>query len=411
MKRLNSFGLGLLLVLAGLGAPAAYAEAGTEDPWDPCFQMGTGTLERVIQSGRTQFLNDTLSWDRSGLILPTSSDAYRAASLSYTGYFSRYTDSSEYRVTNVSYDFTNQEKSVVETDFTTSYFFETVYERFVGFIIDANGSYIEPYAFSGSAGGGEYSTFSREISRNILKRNCDGRSGSGAASTLGQAVELELSSEVANNFQVIAANGTKSHTVTISVEKGSVSGSAKLLVINDPYSTENQFGFASLGFQLHGDGGELVALLKPILISYESTPNAVLAVSNNARTWKVIEDNKAVSSENRTLRKVNSEIFALSALSNKKWLFVGQKTESKNLVLYANAFGADAGSSIRLTTTGGSGKGTVVLKSQSPENCKPNGLKRVEGTKPGDCRVSAKKFGFDGYLNSSSQVIELKIGG
>jgi hypothetical protein len=410
MRKLSSLSLGVVLVLTSFTASPAYAEAGSEDPWDRCFEIGTGTLERVVRSWDNQTLSDVLSWDRSGEVIPTSSDTYRAASLSYSGYLSRYSFTNSSKTTAVSYDFANQEKTVRERDRVDDYFFERFYEEFIGHLIDADGTRIQPYSFSVSRGDSGLTRSDTRFS-STFKRSCDGGSGSSVPNTLGDALAIEISGEVATNFQVVAATGTKNHTVTISVEEGSVTGSATLMVINDPYSTENQFGFASLGFQLHGDDGELVELLKPILVSYQSTPDAVLAVSNNARTWKVVEDKKPVSSENRTLRKLNSEIFALSELSNSKWLFVGQKTESKNLVLYANTFEVETGSDIRLITTGGSGKGTVVLRSQSPDNCKPNGLKRVEGTAPGECKISAKKFGFDGYLNTSSQVIELKIGG
>jgi hypothetical protein len=136
-----------------------------------------------------------------------------------------------------------------------------------------------------------------------------------------------------------------------------------------------------------------------------------LAVSRNARVWDVIDMGKNSISANQALRKTSAEDFALTDISNDEWLFVGQKTKPRNLILYASVFAIGVGSDARLTTTGGSGKGSVVIKSEDPNNCSPVGLKRVEAIAAGGCSISATKFGFDGYLHSTSQIVELEIGG
>jgi hypothetical protein len=394
-----------------LGAASAWAEVPTEDPSDPCFAVGTGTLERTHTRSTTESTYDYYPIVESNVMVNRSGVLHRA--YSYSGHLGRQEVQYSARVSSITYDFENLTKTVSLADESVDYFTTYLYESFIGFLVDSDGNDVGPRTrWSASTSTYDQRGESYEfISTTTYSRDCSGSSGSGPSFAPDNVVELDLDGTRASSFEVMAFSGTGIQRVSIATDAGSLSGAAKLLVWNDPYSTENVLGFSSLGFQLRAADGGAVNLLKPIRVNYKVTSNASLAVSDDAKNWDVLGNGNIKFSSDQSLLKVSSDAFVLSSLSNSKWLFVGQKIPQTNPVLYANKFDTGVGNQVRLTTTGGQGKGSVVVNSDTPGTCKPEGLKRIKGLSFGLCKVSATKFGFDGYLDSDSQVLELRIGG
>jgi hypothetical protein len=332
---------------------------------------------------------------------------------SYSGWLQRQDTQYSARVSEISYDFDNLTKTVSVADVSNDYFTTFLFERIIGYLVDSDGNDVGPRtSWSARTNTWDQRGYSYNlISTTTYSRDCSGSSGSGPAFTPENVVELDLDGTRASSFEVMAFSGSVIQTVSIATDAGSLVGAGKLLVWNDPYSTENVMGFASLGFQLRAADGSSVKLLKPIRVNYQATSNATLAVSDDAKNWELLGNGNTKFSSDQSLLKVSSEAFVLSSLSNSKWLFVGQKTPQTNPVLYANKFDTGLGNQVRLTTTGGQGKGSVVIDSDTPGTCKPEGLKRIKGVGSGLCKVTATKLGFDGYLDSESQVLELRIGG
>jgi hypothetical protein len=415
-KKITGLVLGATIVFSMLGAAGANAEVPTEEPSNPCFAVGTGTLERTHSRSTTESSYNYYPLIESNVMVNRSGSLHRA--YSYSGYLQRQEVQYSARVSNITYDFENLTKTVSVADETSDYFTTYLFERFIGFLVDSDGNNVGPLT-SWNASTNTYDlrgTSYEFISTTTYSRDCSGSSGSGGSGSGSSfnpenVVELDLDGTRPSSFEVIAFSGTGIQTVSIATDVESLVGAAKLLVWNDPYSTENVLGFASLGFQLRAADGSAVNLLKPIRVNYQVTSEASLAVSDDAKNWELLGNGNIKFSSDQSLLKVSSEAFVLSSLSNSKWLFVGQKTPMSNPVLYASKFDAGVGNQVRLTTTGGQGKGSVVISSDTPGTCKPEGLKRIKGVGLGLCKVSATKFGFDGYLDSDSQVLELRIGG
>jgi hypothetical protein len=416
MKKPFGLVLGLSLILPLTIASPASSNPGSEGVFDPCFAGSdtlTGLVFRNVGSSDLRQSWDNTSWNKTDVLVRKSGQVFRASRYSgQSGFYSEQTDN--YQSNRITYNLDTGEKQVESTVGSSRYFTEYAYERVVGWLLDDNGNNVRRSSFTIRSGNTDSDYSGLRSSTVSLSRDCSGGgfgSSGGVFPLSGQVNELEVDNETAKTFFVAALSGSGSQNVSIEIEADTVEGAAKILTWNDPYSTENQLGFASLGFSAVDEDGKAVKLLKPIKVSYQSVESGELAYSTDAKDWEWLKSTETPLGLNGRVTKLDATSFSIDSMSGQGWIFIGQKTEQKSPVLYANRFSTAVGSKIQLTTTSGSGKGGVTVVSQTESVCRVSSDKALTGVSKGVCRATATKAGFDGYMDSVTQVIRLEIGG
>lgn len=401
--------VGAILMSVLMGAPAK-ANPGSEGVFDPCFADSdslTGIINRYLNSGTNNYRFDRTEWNHTNVLVRKSGQLFRANS--YRGNKSTNVEQIKFQNHSISYDLDNGSKQVASTSGTDRYFSEYAYERLVGWLLDDDQNYVRYTNFTIRSSTSAYDRLDFSNSTTTLSRDCSGR-GFGLLTGSTQAQELVISPDTDNTFTVTALSAKGNQAVKIHVPAGAVQQEATLLAWNDPYSTENEFGFSSMGFAVLDKEGKPVPIAKPIRVSFDSATDGVLAYSTDAKDWKWLKSAPSKVGLGSVV-KTSSTSFEISAMNGQGWLFVGQKTEQRSKVLYANRFKAEIGSSVMLTTTGGSGKGSVSISTSSSSVCEIKNGKKVIGKATGVCEITAVKAGFDGHVHETSQELKIQIGG
>jgi hypothetical protein len=407
MRKL-AFALVLAISAGTLQFTPAFAEIGTEDPLDPCFDSSSGVFARsYVTNETTTERNDV--WGS-----PRSAEISRSGSL-FRGNYNYYSSTSQTnsitRETQVFYDSASDTKTVTQQAYVSYYFMTYLYVSFAGFLVGENGedSVFTTWLQRSVGGDGGSGELSLGLPRTqVIERHC-GSSGGSNSPLLGEVFEFQLSPEFEGTLSIPASSSNGSQAAQLSIEKGSVDLGSRLFVTNDPNSAENQFGLASLAFKLIDEFGNPSKLMKPITLDFHDGGIGKLAKSQNGETWTWL-DNAPKKAGGFEVVELTSSSFSISGTSSPNWLFVGQKLAQKKPILYASRFSGPVGLKVSLTTTSGSGKGGVEMKSETPGFCEILSDRKVVFLKRGVCEISATKAGFDGYVHAQTQVIRLEIG-
>lgn len=410
MKNKFAPAITVALMMTVIFVGPAKATPGSEGVFDPCFAESdslTGMIYRSFSSGTQNYKSDSTEWNHTNVLVRKSGQLFRASQ--YNGRNYSNSESVNFQNHRIAYDLENGSKEIVSTSGTDRYFSEYAYERLVGWLLDDDQNYVRYTNFTIRSSTSSYDRVGFSNSTTTLSRDCSGRGLNFARGSV-QADEIVISPETEKSFTITAISATGNQSVKIHIPSGAVQQEATLLAWNDPYSTENEFGYSSMGFGMVDKSGQPVSLAKPIRISFESATDGVLASSTDAKKWEWLKSGTSKVGSG-LVEKTSSTSFEISSMNGKGWLFVGQKTEQKTPVLYANRFKAGVGSSVLLTTTGGSGKGSVSISSKSPDVCEVTKAKSIVGKAAGVCEVTAVKDGLDGYMDETSQELKIQIGG
>lgn len=413
MKTMVSVTIAASLLL-GLTAPMpASAMPSVEDPMDPCFDTSSGYLSRSGSSWSYAGSSDNWNWFQTNTLVRKSDQLFRAQV--YSGQLFRYQETSQGAQNySINYDLGAQTKTVVMQEMTPgSYFSEFLIETVVGWLLDDQGNKLQRTNFTSrsrtSSSTGEWLS----PSTHFISRDCSSRTGgagpgggSGNARVTAEVFSFDIIAGTNQTFQVQAYSGMGSSFASVSTNSGALAEGDRLLVMNDPFSTDNEFGFSSLGFAAVDRNGARIQINQPLTVTYQESPAGNLAFSKDGKDWVELD---SAGESGSPVRPLGVSSFSVTSLPLDGWLFVGQKKQQKAPIIYANRFNTPVGSKVLFATTSGSGKGNVVFESKTPSTCSVTGANEVIASAPGTCRVLAAKMGFDGYLDAKSQLIRLQI--
>lgn len=401
MKKQLSIGLAAAFVVAfGVTTPAS-ANPQTEDIFSACFNAPSGSINRNQSVNASSGSNDYQNWYQTNTLVRKSGQLFRGT---YSGWQEIYQNSGGWTNTQAQYDYDAQQKTVYSQSYEQQYFSSFLYESFVGWLVSESGDRIRSTSWTSRTRSTDARTGFSSRTTDTIARNCD------LVPLAADVVKFELKPGEASTLEMPTYSANGFQIVEIEVTANAVSSAATLLAWNDPNATENRHGLGSLGFRLTGLDGGTISLNQPLKVTFQKTKENSLAYSFDAANWKWLPDTEVSLREGVSLSKDTKDSFLISSLSPTKWIFVGQKQDQSSVIAYANKFSAAVGKNIRLTTTSGSGKGPVIFKSLTPEICEATSAKAVQGKSTGECKLLATKLGFDGYMDSKTQVLSLKIG-